>query len=197
MRVRRDAHAKMLFETKIRLLERDSVRVRIWQQRQNTEEMQWLAELTRCRFESKNDCFNLLPPNSKPFGSWPLAYAELIRTSSRIHPQFFKVVSRRLMMFCIMIIGFDDVEIDFFFGACSEDEDGVPQGTFSPERIQDLYREARRLHFSSPRKDFLFIRGGAAAAPARLGCDEIEIELSFGVSSEEEYVEAEGTFSLE
>ena len=68
-----------------------------------------------------------------------------------------------------MIIGFDDVEIDFFFGACSEDEDGVPQGTFSPERIQDLYREARRLHFSSPRKDFLFIRGGAAAAPARLG----------------------------
>ncbi|KAJ3642242.1 hypothetical protein Zmor_025045 [Zophobas morio] len=32
--------------------------------------------------------------------------------------------------------GFDDIEIDVFFGASSSEEDGEEQGTFSPERIQ-------------------------------------------------------------
>ncbi|XP_063914213.1 uncharacterized protein LOC135130704 [Zophobas morio] len=59
--------------------------------------------------------------------------------------------------------GFDEVEIEFFFGASSEDEDGEAQGTFTPERIQEIYREARRLHFARGRR----ARGGRrrSAAP--------------------------------
>ena len=64
-----------------------------------------------------------------------------------------------------MIIGFDDVEIEFFFGASSEEEDGEAQGTFTPERIQEIYREARRLHFARGRR----ARGGRrrSAAPRK------------------------------
>ncbi|KAJ3665507.1 hypothetical protein Zmor_000999 [Zophobas morio] len=59
--------------------------------------------------------------------------------------------------------GFDEVEIGVFFGASSDEEDGEEQGTFTPERIQELYRAARRLHFARGRR----ARGGRrrSAAP--------------------------------
>ena len=64
-----------------------------------------------------------------------------------------------------MIIGFDEVEIGVFFGSSSSEEDGEEQGTFTPERIQELYRAARRLHFARGRR----ARGGRrrSAAPRK------------------------------